>query len=72
MQSRSAQNLEQVSTTSADAEAAADQNYKIDAAKDAIADAQKLAKLGAYSDALNLLNAASASLYAQHRYREQA
>lgn len=44
------------------AEAAADQNYKIDAAKDAIADAQKLAKLGAYSDALNLLNAASASL----------
>ena len=65
LQSRSAQNLEQVSTTSADAavaEAAADQNYKIDAAKDAIADAQKLAKLGAYSDALNLLNAASASL----------
>ncbi|MEE2988938.1 MAG: type II secretory pathway, component PulD [Verrucomicrobiota bacterium] len=52
-------------TTSADAavaEAAADQNNKIDAAKDAIADAQKLAKLGAYSDALNLLNAASNSL----------
>ena len=44
------------------AEAAADQNAKIDAAKDAIADAQRLAKLGAYSDALNLLNAASASL----------
>ena len=44
------------------AEAAADQNAKIDAAKDAIADAQKLAKLGAYSDALNLLNAASTSL----------
>ena len=44
------------------AEAAADQNDKIAVAKDAIADAQKLAKLGAYSDALNLLNAASASL----------
>ena len=44
------------------AEAAADQNSKIDAAKDAIADAQKFAKLGAYSDALNLLNAASTSL----------
>ena len=44
------------------AEAAADQSAKITAAKDAIADAQKLAKLGAYSDATNLLNAASASL----------
>ena len=44
------------------AEAAGDQNAKIDAAKDAIADSQKLAKLGAYSDALNLLNRASASL----------
>ena len=44
------------------AEAAADQSAKIAVAKDAIADAQKLAKLGAYSDALNLLNAASASL----------
>ncbi len=42
--------------------AAADQDAKIDAAKDAIADAQKLANLGAYSDALNLLNAASTSL----------
>ncbi|MCH2073277.1 MAG: hypothetical protein MK130_00220 [Puniceicoccaceae bacterium] len=50
------------SADAAVAEAVADQNYKIDAAKDAIADAQKLAKLGAYSDALNLLNAASASL----------
>ena len=51
--------------TGADAvltEAAADQSAKIAVAKDAIADAQKLAKLGAYSDALNLLNAASASL----------
>ena len=44
------------------AEAAADQSAKIAVAKDAIADAQKLAKLGAYSDALNLLSAASASL----------
>jgi general secretion pathway protein D len=42
--------------------AAADQSAKITAAKDAIADAKKLAKLGAYSDALNLLNSASASL----------
>ncbi|MFL2833656.1 MAG: type II secretion system protein GspD, partial [Coraliomargaritaceae bacterium] len=51
--------------TSADAavaEAAADQDAKIAAAKDAIADARRLAKLGAYSDASNLLNAASASL----------
>ena len=44
------------------AEAAADQDAKISAAKDAIADARQLAKLGAYSDASNLLNAASASL----------
>jgi general secretion pathway protein D len=44
------------------AEAVADQNAKIAAAQGAIADAQKLARLGAYSDALNLLNAASASL----------
>ncbi|MEC8209136.1 MAG: type II secretory pathway, component PulD, partial [Verrucomicrobiota bacterium] len=44
------------------AEAAADQSAKIAVAKDAIADAQKLAKLGAYSDALSMLNAASASL----------
>lgn len=44
------------------AEAAADQDAKIAAAKDAIADARQLAKLGAYSDASNLLNAASASL----------
>ena len=47
---------------SAVAEATADQNAKIAAAKDAIASAQKLVKLGAYSDASNLLNAASASL----------
>ena len=44
------------------AEAAADQDAKIAAAKDAIADARQLAMLGAYSDASNLLNAASASL----------
>jgi general secretion pathway protein D len=44
------------------AEAAADQDAKIVAAKDAIAAAKQLAKLGAYSDASNLLNAASASL----------
>ena len=44
------------------AEAAADQDDKIAAAKDAIADARQLAMLGAYSDASNLLNAASASL----------
>ena len=44
------------------AEAAADQNVKINAAKDAIADAKKIAKLGAYSDALSMLNAASTSL----------
>ena len=44
------------------AEAAADQDAKIAAAKDAIADALQLAKLGAYSDASNLLNTASASL----------
>ena len=44
------------------AEAAADQDAKIAAAKDAIAAAKQLAKLGAYSDASNLLNAASASL----------
>jgi general secretion pathway protein D len=58
-------NLPQVVVTEADAvvaEAVADQNAKIAAAQGAIADAQKLARLGAYSDALNLLNAASASL----------
>jgi general secretion pathway protein D len=44
------------------AQAVADQDAKIAAAKDAIADARQLAKLGAYSDASNLLNAASASL----------
>jgi general secretion pathway protein D len=44
------------------AEAAADQDAKIAAAKDAIAAAQQLAELGAYSDASNLLNAARASL----------
>ncbi|MBL6838897.1 MAG: hypothetical protein ISQ75_07475, partial [Puniceicoccaceae bacterium] len=44
------------------AAAAADQDAKIAAARDAIADAEQLAELGAYSDASNLLNAASASL----------
>jgi general secretion pathway protein D len=44
------------------ADAAADQDAKIAAAKDAIDDAEQLAELGAYSDASNLLNAASASL----------
>ncbi|MBL6919860.1 MAG: type II and III secretion system protein [Puniceicoccaceae bacterium] len=44
------------------AEAAADQDAKIAFAKGAITDARQLAKLGAYSDASNLLNAASASL----------
>jgi len=44
------------------AEAVADQDAKIAAAKGAITDARQLAKLGAYSDASNLLNAASASL----------
>ena len=62
---KKSQNLPQVVVTEADAavaEAVADQNAKIAAAQGAIADAQKLARLGAYSDALNLLNAASASL----------
>ena len=62
---KKSQNLPQVVVTEADAavaEAVADQNAKIAAAQGAIGDAQKLAKLGAYSDALNLLNAASASL----------
>ncbi len=62
---KTSQNLPQVVATEADAavaEAVADQNAKIAAAQGAIADAQKLARLGAYSDALNLLNAASASL----------
>ena len=44
------------------AAAAADQDAKIAAARDAITDAEQLAELGAYSDASNLLNAASASL----------
>jgi len=62
---KKSQNLPQVAASEADvavAEAVADQNAKIASAQDAIADAQKLAKLGAYSDAFNLLNAASASL----------
>jgi general secretion pathway protein D len=62
---KKSQNLPQVAVTEADAavaEAVAHQNAKIAAAQGAIADAQKLARLGAYSDALNLLNAASASL----------
>ena len=44
------------------ADATADQDAKIAAAKDAIADARQMAKLGAYSDASNLLNVASANL----------
>ena len=44
------------------AEAAADQDAKIAAAEDAIVDAQKLTKLGAYGEASNLLNATSSSL----------
>ncbi|MEN8743422.1 MAG: hypothetical protein ABF320_01910, partial [Lentimonas sp.] len=41
---------------------AADQDAKLAAAKNAIGEANKLAELGAYTDASNLLNAASASL----------
>ncbi len=62
---KTSQDLPQVATSAADAavaEAAADQDAKIAAARNAIAEAQQLAKLGAYSDASNLLNAASASL----------
>lgn len=44
------------------AEVAADQAAKIAATEEAIADARQLSKLGAYADASNLLNAASASL----------
>lgn len=44
------------------AAAAADQDAKIAAARAAITDAEQLAELGAYNDASNLLNAASASL----------
>ncbi|MFT5837035.1 MAG: general secretion pathway protein D [Candidatus Azotimanducaceae bacterium] len=44
------------------AAAAADQDAKIAAAKNAIGDADQLAELGAYSDASARLNAASASL----------
>ena len=44
------------------AKAAADQYVKIAAAKNAIKEARQLAKIGAYSDASDLLNAASASL----------
>ncbi|MEN8861684.1 MAG: type II secretory pathway, component PulD [Lentimonas sp.] len=44
------------------AEVAATQDAKLAAAKNAIGEANKLAKLGAYTDASNLLNAASASL----------
>ena len=54
-----------VDTNSADsivAAAAADQNAKIAAAKSSIDDALELAKLGAYTEASNLLNTASASL----------
>ncbi len=54
-----------VDTNSADsivAAAAADQNAKIAAAKSSIDDSLELAKLGAYTEASNLLNTASASL----------
>lgn len=44
------------------AAAAADQDTKIAAAKNAIDEAEKLAELGAYADAAGLLNAASGSL----------
>lgn len=44
------------------AAAAADQDAKIAAAEGAIEESEKLAGLGAYTDATNLLNAASASL----------
>ena len=62
---KTSQDLPHAFATEADAavgKAAADQDAKITAAKDAIADARQLAKLGAYSDASNLLNAASANL----------
>ena len=52
-------------TSSADsivAAASSDQNAKIAAAKSSIDDALELAKLGAYTEASNLLNTASASL----------
>ena len=42
--------------------AAADQDAKLAAAENAIDEADKLAELGAYADATNLLNAAAASL----------
>jgi general secretion pathway protein D len=44
------------------AAAAADQDAKLVAAENAIDEADKLAELGAYTDATNLLNAAAASL----------
>ena len=44
------------------AKAAADQDAKVDAAENAIDEAEQLADLGAYADAAGLLNAASASL----------
>ena len=44
------------------AAAAADQDAKLAAAENAIDEADKLAELGAYADATNLLNAAAASL----------
>ena len=44
------------------AAAAADQDAKLVAAENAIDEADKLAELGAYADATNLLNAAAASL----------
>jgi len=43
-------------------EAVADQNAKIAAAKNAIVDAKKLSKIGAYGEASNLLNSARSSL----------
>ena len=63
-----------MATSAADAavaEAAADQDTKIAAAKNAIAEAQQLAEIGAYSDASNLLNAASASLTLNTVYGEK-
>jgi general secretion pathway protein D len=62
---KTSKDLSPVASSNADAAvaiAAADQDTKIAAAKNAISEAQQLAKIGAYSDASNLLNAASASL----------
>ncbi|MGC6606910.1 MAG: type II secretory pathway, component PulD [Lentimonas sp.] len=50
------------SAESITAEVVASQDAKLDAAENAIGEAEELAELGAYADATNLLNAASASL----------